>query len=110
MIRRLMRSGLAVLVWVTGWPGLLNAHEIGTTRVAATFEESGRFEIEIVTDAASLADKLETVAGQPRASVVTRGAAPSGAQIAALDAVFRERIRIAFDEGAYSICVGSSVC
>ena len=42
------------------------AHEIGTTRVAVTFPQDGSYRIEIVTDASSLLDKLETAAGQPR--------------------------------------------
>src|SRR5689334_24623209 len=34
------------------------AHEIGTTRVTASFAEGRTFEIEIVTDAATLAEKV----------------------------------------------------
>lgn len=98
MIRRhRTRTGLAILVCMIAALGSLDAHEIGTTRVAATFEEPGRYEIEIVTDAAALAEKLETVAGRPRAAGTTRAVEPSETQLAALDAVFRERIRIAFD-------------
>jgi hydrogenase/urease accessory protein HupE len=42
------------------------AHEIGTTRVAVTFPRDGSYRVEIVTDASSLLDKLETAARQPR--------------------------------------------
>jgi hypothetical protein len=44
----------------------LGAHEIGTSRVAVAFPRDGTYRIEIVTDASSLLDKLETVAGQAR--------------------------------------------
>ena len=36
-----------------------SAHEIGTTRVAVVFQESRTYDIEVVTDAASLLEKLE---------------------------------------------------
>lgn len=54
------------------------AHEIGTTRVTANFARNRTFNIEVVTDAASLADKLGTTveAGRDR---------------------FRQRVKIAFD-------------
>jgi hypothetical protein len=44
----------------------LNAHEIGTTRVAVTFPRDGSYRIEVVTDAMSLLEKIEAVTRQPR--------------------------------------------
>lgn len=35
-----------------------HAHEIGTTRVAVTFQEGRAYDIELVTDAQSLLEKL----------------------------------------------------
>jgi HupE / UreJ protein len=54
---------LAVAV-VAGAP--IRAHEIGTTRVTVTFPPDTTYRIEVVTDAMSLLEKLETVAGEPR--------------------------------------------
>ena len=87
---------LALLVCVIASSGSADAHEIGTTRVAVSFAQPGRYDIEIVTDAVALVEKLETVAGRPR-SIGATPAAPSDAQFAALDAVFRERMRLEFD-------------
>lgn len=44
--------------WVLLLGLVAQAHEIGTTRVAATFRD-GRYAVEIVTDAAALADKWQ---------------------------------------------------
>jgi hydrogenase/urease accessory protein HupE len=52
---------------------LAGAHEIGTTRVAVTFHEERTYDIEVVTDAAALAEKMA-------------GGAP-----------FRSRARVMFD-------------
>ena len=52
---------LATIATVT-----VRAHEIGTTRVAVTFPRDGTYRVEVVTDAMSLLEKLETVAQQPR--------------------------------------------
>ncbi len=75
------------------------AHEMGTTRVSVVFHDDRRYEIEIVTDAAALLDKLETTAGR-QASIGERDAAPAvfANRLAALDAVFRSRLIVAFDE------------
>ena len=39
----------------------VRAHEIGTTRVSVLFQEGRTYDIEIVTDAAALVEKLEAV-------------------------------------------------
>jgi hydrogenase/urease accessory protein HupE len=57
-----------------------SGHEIGTTRVSAAFS-AGKYEIEVVTDAAALSEKLEAVSGMP------------GKQ----DGIFRQRAKVAFD-------------
>ena len=43
--------------------GAAGAHEIGTTRVSAVFQEGRTFDVEIVTDATALAEKLEASVG-----------------------------------------------
>ncbi|MEP6963506.1 MAG: hypothetical protein ABI995_15605, partial [Acidobacteriota bacterium] len=57
---------------------LASAHEIGTTRVSAEFRE-GRYYIEVVTDAAALAEKL------------------GGPVTAEADELFRQRVKVMFD-------------
>jgi len=42
----------------------VRAHEIGTTRVSVLFREGRTYDIEIVTDAAALVEKLEASAGR----------------------------------------------
>ncbi len=66
---------------------LLGAHEIGTSRVSVGFE-GGRYKIELVTDAASLEEKLRSMAGSPAAA----GQAP----LESYDAIFRRRVHVAF--------------
>src|SRR6185503_12798300 len=46
------------------WSAAANAHEIGTTRVSAVFEQGESYEIEVVTDALALVEKLDTLSGQ----------------------------------------------
>ena len=47
------------------------AHEIGTTHVSALVED-GRYDIEVVTDAASLAEKLDSLARTSKRRRITR--------------------------------------
>ena len=65
---------------------LLPAHEIGTTRVAVDFRQGRTYEIEIVTDAATLAERL---AGNP----------------------FESRVKVAFDslEAAPAVAMSGGV-
>jgi len=85
----------------------LQAHEIGTTRVSVLFaQDSRRYEIEVVTDAAALVEKLEAAAGGP-ASVADplRLASMSPA----LDELFRRRVTIAFDGAAVRPAIAYAV-
>jgi HupE / UreJ protein len=71
------------------------AHEIGTTRVNVTFSRDGTYRIEVVTDAMSLLEKLETVAQQPRS-----GASDVGdlrARLSAQADLVARRISVEFD-------------
>jgi hydrogenase/urease accessory protein HupE len=91
----------------------VHAHEIGTTRVAVLFTEGRTYDVEIVTDATALAEKLAASAG---------GTAPADASPARLQAFltsfdgrFRQRLKLAFDASetrpaiAYSVASGSDV-
>ncbi len=71
------------------------AHEIGTTRVTAAFGDRDTYAIQIVTDAATLAEKLRAAAGL---------AAPTDSQPDRLRAIlesssdiFRRRLGVTFD-------------
>jgi len=58
----------------------LSAHEIGTTRVSVLFLENGTYDVQVVTDATALAEKLGAPVNE------------------ASDERFRQRVKIAFDK------------
>jgi HupE / UreJ protein len=71
------------------------AHEIGTTRVSVVFHEGRTYEIEVVTDAQSLVEKLEAASGRsPEAE-----SNPDRLQALLTESTdtFRRRVKIAFD-------------
>jgi hydrogenase/urease accessory protein HupE len=98
----------AILVLACAIP--IAAHEIGTTHVSALVED-GRFDIEVVTDAASLAEKLDSVAGPRRAggSPASTTAAAIRDRLAALDDIFRQRVTVRFDDSAVHANISYSV-
>jgi hypothetical protein len=71
------------------------AHEIGTTQVAAFFAGDARYEIQIVTDAVALVEKLNAVGGESPSG----GSDPARlqAEMQALDSRFRRRVVLTFD-------------
>jgi hydrogenase/urease accessory protein HupE len=71
------------------------AHEIGTTRVSVLIHESRTYDVEIVTDAASLLEKLEASAGMRSPSDIRP--ARLEALFTSFDATFRQRVKMAFD-------------
>jgi hypothetical protein len=86
-----MRFGICITLLLGAAAG---AHEIGTTRVAATFHEGRPYEIEIVTDAASLAEKLGS---------------PADISVGSALAQFRKRVKVLFDSTEVSPAVTCSV-
>jgi hypothetical protein len=80
------------VLWVLAITGLVNAHEIGTTRVSVLFPGGQTYDIAIVTDATALAEKLDPAAP----------ADPDPRRLQALlsgfEEKFRQRVKIAFDE------------
>src|SRR5690242_4262317 len=86
--------GAAVFVALAGRV-LVQAHEIGTTRVSAIFDADEQYRIEVVTDAASLVDKLSALSGAP--SSTGADAAELRARLASFDGVFRQRVSLQFD-------------
>jgi len=97
--RHLGAASSLVVIAVLACGALASAHEIGTTRVSVRFQEDQRYDIEIVTDAASLVEKLETIAGSQGRALSTGTSSPSAIaeRLGALDAVFRRRLTVAFD-------------
>ena len=74
-----------------------SAHEVGTTRVSARFDQ-GRYTIEIQADAASLVEKLDAIAGVSTITTPASGDAQRlREQLVARDDVFRGRLLVAFD-------------
>jgi hydrogenase/urease accessory protein HupE len=78
----------------------VHAHEIGTTRVCVVFQQGSSYEIEVVTDAMSLVEKLETLSGQIAENPSLRSAAALQVQLQTYDEVFRRRVVVAFDGAA----------
>jgi hydrogenase/urease accessory protein HupE len=96
---------IAILVAVLLCGAAVRAHEIGTTRVSVVFEEGRTYVVEIVTDAATLVEKLEAAAGaakdrrlgeQERPAI---DSSPDRLQslLAGFDEAFRQRVTMAFD-------------
>jgi hypothetical protein len=75
----------------------VRAHEPGTTRVSVLVREGRSYDIEIVTDATALVEKLEASAG--RLLPADTGAAQLQALLEGFDHTFRQRVAIAFDAG-----------
>src|SRR5207244_4635833 len=88
----------------------LRAHEIGTTHVSVFFRDGRTYDVEIVTDAAALVEKLEASTG----SSTPDGTQPARLQslLAGFDEQFRQRVKIGFDASdvrpkiAYSVASG----
>jgi hypothetical protein len=72
----------------------VSAHEIGTTRVSVLFRADRTYEIAVVTDAASLLEKLRISAGQSSASAPS---SVSQTELEAFDEFFRHRVKVSFD-------------
>ncbi len=91
-----MKAPIFRLAFVLLFGGLwAGAHEIGTTRVSATFDESRTFDIEMVTDASSLNEKLTAFSGSGAAPPTD--AAHLQASLQSFDNLFRQRVKIVFD-------------
>jgi len=87
--------------------GVVRAHEIGTTRVSVLLKEDGAYDVEIVTDASALADKLEAFIG---------GSAPSNLDpegyktlLGSFEPTFRQRVKVAFDGAEVRPAIAYSV-
>jgi hydrogenase/urease accessory protein HupE len=73
----------------------VRAHELGTTRVSVLLREGRTYDVEIVTDAATLVEKLDPSSGQP--SLVDSPPERLQSLLAGSDESFRRRVKLAFD-------------
>ena len=85
----------------------VRAHEIGTTRVSVLFQEGRTYDIEIVTDATALVEKLEASAG----GSLPADTRPAGLQslLTSFDEKFRQRVTTAFDGSEVRPAIAYSV-
>jgi hydrogenase/urease accessory protein HupE len=73
----------------------VRAHEIGTTRVSVFFHEDRTYDVEIVTDAATLVEKLKASAGD--SAPLETDSAHLQSLLRSYDEKFRRRVQLAFD-------------
>ena len=90
------RLGIGMVIALTCGMTSLRAHEIGTTRVTIAVDDTGAYDVGVITDAVALAEKLETVAGR------TLPSDSSAARLMELltrdQALLRQRLHLTFDD------------
>ena len=91
--RRLSALVFASLVLLSSV--VIHAHEAGTTRVSVVLHENRTYDIDVVTDAGALVEKLNALADKP--APVNASVASLQSQLAAFDGDFRERVAVAVD-------------
>ena len=83
------------------------AHEIGTTRVTIAVDHTGAYDVGVITDAAALAEKLETVAGR---TLPADGSADRLMEVLTRDqALLRQRLHLTFDDVEVQPAISISV-
>src|SRR5262245_27353485 len=89
--------GFRVFVWLAMqlWGSAAHAHEIGTTRVSVVFQEERLYKVEIVTDAATLVEKL--AAGSGESAPGDLGPSAIQSMLTRFDDTFRQRVHLRFD-------------
>lgn len=107
----LPRLAACVVISLLAGGMVLDAHEIGTTRVSALLQNGRGYDIEIVTDAASLLDKLDASAGAQTPSPLPSELSPAAfrERLVARDDLFRQRVAVAFDGAAVRPAIRYSV-
>ena len=108
MSRYQSRLGIgAVVIALTCGTAALRAHEIGTTRVTIAVDDSGAYDVAVITDAAALAEKLETVAG--RTPPADSSAARLMDVLTRNQALLRQRLHLMFDDVEVPLALHISV-
>src|SRR5439155_1034921 len=85
----------------------IRAHEIGTTRVTVLFHEDRTYDVEIVTDATALVEKLEASTGQRSSSDTDPARLES--LLTRFDETFRQRVQVTFDTSAVRPAIAYAV-
>src|SRR5712691_11118607 len=93
--RRLVGSAIGAVIVALACGRAVCAHEIGTTRVSVLFQDGRTYDVEIVTNAAALVEKLEASTGGSLPTDI--GPARLQSLLTGLDETFRQRVKIAFD-------------
>lgn len=117
--------GLCAVVVALVCSTVVQAHEIGTTRVSVVFHEDRTYAVEIVTDAVALAEKLGNSTSKPipanaslddlQSLLASVDTSPAHLQslFTGADDKFRQRVKLAFDsaevrpEISYAVAPGS---
>jgi hydrogenase/urease accessory protein HupE len=102
-----VRQTLVCPVILLIWSAAAGAHEIGTTRVSVLFHASRTYDIEIVTDATALLEKLQVTAGLP--SSADTSAAHLQSVLNGFDEQFRKRVKVTFDGSDVRSAIAYSV-
>ena len=89
--------GCALLVCLAGTltSVSIGAHEIGTTRVTVVVRDNGTYDVDLITDATALAEKVEASAGGTLPA--NADAQRLGLTLTRLEDTLRARISLAFD-------------
>lgn len=74
------------------------AHEIGTTRVSVVLHEAQTYDVDIVTDATALIEKLQASSGQTPVPVSQTDQMQK--LLPGFDEKFRQRVKLTFDESS----------
>jgi hydrogenase/urease accessory protein HupE len=91
----LFGPGLCAILVALVAGAAVRAHELGTTRVSILLQEDQSYSVEIVTDAAALAEKVAASSGQ--ASPADSRPDRLQSQLTGFDEKFRQRVKLAFD-------------
>lgn len=109
--RWLIGAALCALVVALLCSAAVRAHEIGTTRVSVLIQDDRAYEVEIVTDATALVEKLAASAGESLPADTNSASLES--LLTSFDERFRQRVKLAFDDSdvrpviSYSVAPGS---
>ena len=104
---RTLQRAAAALVPLLGCLTAAQAHEIGTSRVAAIFHDNHTYTLELATDSTALLEKLEASTGHP---LPTNLRAQQMQQLLQqFDEQFRQRIKVSFDSAPVHPAISYSV-
>jgi hydrogenase/urease accessory protein HupE len=104
---RLIVAALCAFVVALLCSAAVRAHEIGTTRVSVVIQDDRTYDVEIVTDATALVEKLATSAGESLPADTNTAGLES--LLTSFDERFRQRVKLAFDDSDVRPVISYSV-